>query len=660
VAKIIRAAALSLGLAFLLSAAAPAAFGAAKPAEESKYPSGRRVVIAFLPGLPPKTKPPLIDRIARSEPAIGFASAIQGSYKAEQTLLDIGAGARVWSSLYEGELPAGIQLDAQGRRGAIRHWGQIRKRARTPPADIVPGTLAELVGTAGPVRYVGAEGRGNREAIVAADERGEVAGVTLRPGPQIGSEAVRQRESAKLLVVRLPAGPDGARALARLNATSGPGDLLLVVEAPSAVRRRLLTVGATGIAGGKNVRSDTTRTDGLVSATDIAPTAMQWLGLEIPDDVAGEQIEASGDRSPEQLTDLKDRLAEVGPRRWLLIVGGLIGAGLIGAALLAVVPPRDAGSRKPGRPALVGRCAFLAALWLPTVLLVTGALAPSRLGELALIAIGCALLAVATCRLLPWPRAILLPAAVTVLAHAVDLALGSVLIQRSLLGPNPILGARFFGVGNELEATLGVIGLLGLGALLATAPRRRAVWGFAVGGSAIAIVLSSGRLGADVGASIMLAAGTAAAIVAALGERPGKGRIALILAAPLLALAVLSVLDIVTGGDAHFTRSVLDAGGLGELADIAQRRVELSYRSLTRGAIGLLVALAILALIWGIRSRKRILEALRTTPGLRAGLFGALVAVVIGALSNDSGPVMLLIGTCYLALAAGYFLAAAK
>jgi hypothetical protein len=308
----------------------------------------------------------------------------------------------------------------------------------------------------------------------------------------------------------------------------------------------------------------------------------------------------------------------------------------------------------------VGRAAFLAALWLPTVLLATGALAPSRLGELLLISLACALLALVTDRLLPWPRGIALPALVAVLSHLIDLALGSELIQRSLLGPNPILGARFYGVGNELEVTLGVIGLIGLGALLARAPRPRLVWGFVIGGSLLALTLSWGKLGADVGASVMIAAGAAAGAVAALGERPGKLRIALVAAAPVVALGVLALLDIATGGDAHFTRSVLDAGGFGELADIAQRRVELSYRSLTRGIISLLVVIAVIALVWGVRSRRRLLAPLAAWPGLEAGLVGAFVAVIAGALSNDSGPMILLIGTSYLALSAGYFLGTAK
>ena len=110
----------------------------------------------------------------------------------------------------------------------------------------------------------------------------------------------------------------------------------------------------------------------------------------------------------------------------------------------------------------MGRGALLAALWMPGVLLVTGAIAPSASGRARDPGgdLGGRLRSL-TDRLLPWPRSIALPAAVTVGAHVGDLVLGSGLIVRSLLGPNPLLGARFYGIGNELEITLAVATLLG-------------------------------------------------------------------------------------------------------------------------------------------------------------------------------------------------------
>jgi len=217
--------------------------------------------------------------------------------------------------------------------------------------------------------------------------------------------------------------------------------------------------------------------------------------------------------------------------------------------------------------------------------LLTAALAPSALVETLIVAGGCGALAIATDRIRPWPWALAVPAAVAVLLHVADLALGSDLLRRSLLGPNPVLGSRFFGAGNEIEITLAVIGLLGLGGALATAAPRTRVWGFAVGGGVLAFTLAWGRLGADVGAVPTVIAGATVAALATAGAVPWRWRIAILLVAPVVGLAALALLDLATGGDAHFSRSVLEAGGLHDIADIAERRVRLSYRSLGRGEL---------------------------------------------------------------------------
>ena len=149
--------------------------------------------------------------------------------------------------------------------------------------------------------------------------------------------------------------------------------------------------------------------------------------------------------------------------------------------------------------------------------------------------------------------------------------------MRSLLGPNPLLGARFYGIGNELEVALAEIALLGVGAAVAPRRRGRGVWGFAVGGGVLALLLGVGaagrrrRCGPDVGV------GAAAAALVAAGAAPGGRARRDPAVAPALAIAALAALDLATGGDAHFTRSVLRAGGLRELGEVAQRRFELSY-----------------------------------------------------------------------------------
>ena len=50
-------------------------------------------------------------------------------------------------------------------------------------------------------------------------------------------------------------------------------------------------------------------------------------------------------------------------------------------------------------------------------------------------------------------------------------------------------------------------------------------------------------------------------------------------------------------------------------------------------------------------------ERIETLPGVRAAVYGLLAAVLVGALTNDSGPIILLIGSSYLLFVAVYLAA---
>ena len=101
---------------------------------------------------------------------------------------------------------------------------------------------------------------------------------------------------------------------------------MLVIQDPSHITRRLVAMGAAGLEGGTTLYSDSTRTEGLVSSTDVAPTVLERLGIDVPDDMSGKPIEARGDATPADLSELRNRLTDLGPRRWAVIWLGLIGA----------------------------------------------------------------------------------------------------------------------------------------------------------------------------------------------------------------------------------------------------------------------------------------------------------------------------------------------
>jgi hypothetical protein len=224
------------------------------------------------------------------------------------------------------------------------------------------------------------------------------------------------------------------------------------------------------------------------------------------------------------------------------------------------------------------------------------------------------------------------------------------------LGPNPGLGVRFYGIGNELEALLAVLVVAGTGAALtgfaSRLPPRGAAAAFLAVGLGAAFVFAAGRFGADVGAAIVFPAGAAVA-AAAIAARRRRSAL-LVLALPFAALALLALGDLLSGADAHLTRSVLDAGGLGELGDVAERRLQLSARSFSRPIVllflPLIAALAALAVV----RRDRLAAWVAGLPAMRAGLLGAAVATAVGTLVNDSGALLLEVGAAYLLVFVGF------
>jgi hypothetical protein len=578
----------------------------------------------------------------------GIMSATQGSYTVEQLLLDITQGARVASSTYSRRRPPTLSLKTAGVGAVVEGWQAVRRRAEDAPTQLRPGLLAaQIPGGAG---YAGIVGVDNIDGVAAADRDGHIAAVSEGTAPTLPARVARLRQSKRFVVADLPGGREGYEDLRTLSEGRQAGELEIVVQrAPDPTGRELLWTAVGGLAGGgtKTLTSQTTNERGLIAAVDLAPTILRHLSLTpIPADVRGDPIRTDGPLHSTSLRALFARLQVIGGRR-LKALAFLVGVWTLLLLLSAPWPPARAWTMRAGA---------LGVLWAPVAVLIPAALEPGAGVEYATIALTCLLLGAFTDRLLQWPRAPLAPALVGVVVLAADALAGTQLLMRSLLGPNPILGARFYGIGNELKSGLAVLVLAAVAAALYPAVRGRgAAVTMIAAGVVLAVVEGSARIGAGVGGVILVSAAFAVATAMLLPGSLNRRRLLLVMAAPVVGLMTLAALDLATAhGSGHFTGSVLDARSAGDIRDIIVRRYGAAYDELKNQLMPVATALALIASVVTVRRLERICAPVESDPAWVAALVGGLTAGVVGALSEDSGPVLLVVAVFVLGCVVTY------
>lgn len=205
-----------------------------------------------------------------------------------------------------------------------------------------------------------------------------------------------------------------------------------------------------------------------------------------------------------------------------------------------------------------------------------------------------------------------------------DLITGGYLGSFAGLGANPVIGARYYGLGNELSALL-------LGAALACQLNKASYRVLILG--AIAVLVGHPALGANGGDMIAVLI----AIVVHLATRGGKSEI-LIAGATIAAVIAVVVWDAFIAPasmQSHIGRLVASAGT--GLIDLVVSKAAAHIRLMTTSIWG---ASSLISVIWwGLRLKRNGLRPdLETTVGLCLFLL------------NDSGPVSLTLFTLVSAL----------
>ncbi|WP_377639040.1 hypothetical protein [Oryzobacter terrae] len=471
------------------------------------------------------------------------------------------------------------------------------------------------------------------------------------PRPSARADQLRQIDAR--IGQALEAGPNGADYVVASLSDAGTSE-----------RLRLVVMRGPHFGPGL-LSSESTRQDGLAQTADLTATILATVGLPVPAGLGGSPLtnvpspDNSERRAEARLTALVD-LDEASHE-----VHGLVepfftafAYGQLAIYLLVLLVWKGRLGSESTRVTVLRRVRVVAvvASAVPVSTFLANLLpwwrfAVPMITVVASVALFVALIATAALRG-PWARWHHGPMAfvslTTVLVLTVDVMTGSRLQLSSLMGLQPVVAGRFYGMGNPtfaLYATATILLATSVSSLLVAQGRRTAAAvAVAVIGSFAVLVDGLPFWGADGGGPPALVPAVVYLVMAVLGVRLTWKR------AALIAAAVVAIFFAVAGADwlrapssrthlGNFVQAIID----GTADDIVIRKAEQNWGILTSDMpLTLLVPVGLLFVIylmarptsWGSRAMRRSYEQ---APTLRAGLVALLTALTIGFLVNDSG-----------------------
>lgn len=640
--------ALLVGVALLVQA--PAATGAAA------LPAAPRLVVVGAPGLAWSDLDgaglPAITAMTTAG-AVGSLTvrAVRSRACAIDGWLTLSAGRRA------ADRPGPCRAPLPVVGGFVPRWSEYVAAAVPDSYDAHPGTLGQEVTASGTcVETVGAGA-----AIGGANRVGEVMDhlpavpaklmcpvVLVDGGVLPASGAAREVALERL---------DGV--VAQVRAADPEADVVVagVGDGASSVRPR--AVVAAGPSFGRGLlTSGSTRQPGLVQVQDLSATALDRV-MASTAQVTGrpltvEQATAAASVLVAGRVGFETRAATLralSPQ----VTGWLAAAYALWAGVVAVLWRRR-GSRAGALPGWL-RAAGVAVAATPVASFVvnlvpwwrTGAPGVAFLGGLAIAVALLSAVAVRAQGRAPL-GALRVLAVATLVVLVGDVLTGSGLQLSSVFGQNPVVGGRFYGLGNTSFALYGLAVLVVVSWLAASGRSRHGSAGLALVVLVAALAVDAlPTLGADFGGPPGLLLGGLLVIATAAGVRLTWGRAMLALVCAGALAALVAVLDWLRPAASRthlgeFAESVFS----GEAGAVIGRKLGQNVSNLGSPALlavaGASVVLVVVARRLGWRPR----------PAGALVLLGAAALAVVGFVANDSGLVI----PAFLALVLGPLLVA--
>ena len=398
--------------------------------------------------------------------------------------------------------------------------------------------------------------------------------------------------------------------------------------------------------------STTTRTEGLISNIDVAPTILRAARLEVPGFVVGQAAEIII-KKPDVIDEHLKRMEQTAARNYALRVPVLAGVGalVILAVTLTEIILYRGGSRVRVRRAL--KLILMIAFSITTAMLVADSIDSFGLGIYLsnLIAAVVAILIIAygvAAVISRWRECSPLVILNIMMAALIigDILTGANLLRWSILACNQIPGIRYYGLGNEYMGLLVASSLLAPILLIRThrlsAPGTLDPWipgSLALWFAFVMWVIGYPGLGANAGGLIMATAAFGTALILMLGIKFRPGHALMLAAAAGIVVALFAFIDALSHGahGSHLGRSVSLAHAYGweYIRSLLTRKIMMHIGILKLRQTYLPILFSIPFLLMYQRRMKA--EGTRRDILWSVGMPAMIAGMTAGFLFNDSG-----------------------
>ncbi|HEX6467859.1 MAG TPA: hypothetical protein VF069_02095 [Streptosporangiaceae bacterium] len=662
-------------------------------ARTGSAPAGH-VVLVGVPALTwdeiDEHRTPNLWRLARAGAAGALSVRTQGTVACPQDgWLTVSAGTRAARPGGACATPPPAPTP-RGAGAVVTAFPRIRQLNIDSKFEAPVGLLGETVRQAGGCTLAAGAGA----ALAAADARGAVD--LYAPSAAAVTPAALARCAVGVVAVDDVLARHDVRAadaaVGHIRQALPPGATMLVagltddpaapVAADAGPHLRVAIAAGPEFRPGSLLTSSSTRRPDIVLTPDVTATMLHVLGLPIPADALGEPWR-SGAAQPGDAaattTALADQDVAAQTIRWLLprFFTGLVLSQVLfyGAAVIAL--RRDWGAKGRRRVLAATRVTALACAAVPVSTYLANLVPWWTAGRPLPALLGCLAaadaLVVAVALAGPWRRTLLGPgtvvAAATAATIALDLLSGTPLQLNSLMGYSPLVGGRYYGLGNiafSVFATSTLLASVGLAQwLIRRGGASARAWALAV---VVVLGLTTMALdglplwGADFGGVIAFVPGLAVSVLVVAGKRISLVRLAAFCAAGGAAVLAIAFLDHLrpAAKQTHLGRFFGDLLH-GSAGPVVERKFGAMVHTFGNMTLTPIVVAGLVLLFVLLRRPDRLRAgaldlAFAQAPLLRAGLMGALLTAVVGTLVNDSGVAVLALGLVVgvpIALAAG-------